>query len=51
MLEVQKALVEDKHIERDKNATVNLDQLFEYESIGLDPLLYLLLVNTLVVSY
>ncbi|MEC8544443.1 MAG: site-specific integrase, partial [SAR324 cluster bacterium] len=30
MLEVQKALVEDKHIERDKNATVTLDQLFDW---------------------
>ena len=30
LLEVQKALVEDKHIERDKNATVTLDQLFDW---------------------
>jgi len=30
LLEVQKSLVEDKHIERDKNATVTLDQLFDW---------------------
>ena len=30
LLEVQRALVEDKHIERDKNAKVTLDQLFDW---------------------
>ena len=30
LLEVQKSLVEDKHIERDKNATVALGQLFDW---------------------
>ena len=30
LLEVQRSLVEDKHIERDKNATVTLDQLFDW---------------------
>ncbi len=30
LLEVQKSLVEDKHIERDKNATVTLGQLFDW---------------------
>ena len=35
LLEVQKSLVEDKHIERDKNATVTLGQLFDWFVIGL----------------
>ncbi len=30
LLEVQRTLVEDKHIERDKNAKVTLDQLFDW---------------------
>ena len=30
LLEVQRSLVEDKHIERDKNAKVTLDQLFDW---------------------